>query len=622
MSLVDLLFGRPLASDEDRAQKIGVGSGIPIFGLDALGSAAYGPEAALTVLLPLGLAGVNHIVPITACVILLLGIVYFSYRQTIETYPTDGGSYTVANENLGTFAGLMAAAALMIDYILVVAVGIAAGVGALVSALPSWQPYTLTLCLITLAILAIVNLRGIREAGIVFMAPTYIFVTCLVASVGLGLFKALLNSGHPVPLASHPKAPAPHEAASAWLLLRAFAIGCTSITGVEAVSNGVTAFREPRTQLARRTMASIVGILIVLLAGIAYLCLAYGIVASEPGKQGYESILSQVIGAVAGRGWFYDISIASIVIVLALQANTAFSGFPRLCRTIAQHDYLPRSFANRSRRLVYSQGIYVLVILSAALLVLFGGVTDRLIPLFAIGAFLAFAFSQAGMAAHWKRTGGRGAKPGMLVNGFGAVATGITVLVLIVSKFFEGAWIALFLMPGLLIAMKSVRRHYIRFERETEYPMPLTTRDLRPPIVVVPIDKWNKVSQKALRMALTMSSEIVAVHIETGEEEDNLAGHWEAYVLDPVRSAGFPEPRLVILNSPYRFVITPIVDFVLRLEAENPGREVAVLVPELVQRKWYQYLMHNQRGELLSALLLFKGNRRISIVNVPWYRLT
>jgi amino acid transporter len=622
MSLVDLLFGRPLASDEDPAQKIGLGSGIPIFGLDALGSAAYGPEAALTVLIPLGLAGVYHIVPITACVVLLLSIIYFSYHQTIEAYPTDGGSYTVAYENLGTFAGLMAAAALMIDYILVVAVGIAAGVGALVSALPSWQPYTLPLCLITLTVLAVVNLRGIREAGIVFMAPTYIFITCLLAAIGLGVFKALLTGGHPVPLASHPKVPVPHEAASAWLLLRAFCIGNTSITGVEAVSNGVTAFREPRTQIARRTMASIVGILIVLLAGIAYLCLAYGIVAKEPGKPGYESILSQMIGAVAGRGWFYAISIGSIVVVLALQANTAFSGFPRLCRTIAQRDYLPRSFANRSRRLVYSQGIYVLVVLSAALLILFGGVTDRLIPLFAIGAFVAFALSQAGMAAHWKRRSGRSARVGMVVNSVGTVATGLTVLVLIVSKFWEGAWVALLLMPGLLIAMKSVRRHYIRFERETEFPMPLTTTDLRPPVVVVPIDKWNKVSQKALRMALTMSSEIVAVHIETGEEEDNLAAHWEAYVLDPVRSAGLPEPRLVILDSPYRFVVTPIVDFILELEAEHPGREVAVLVPELVQRKWYQYLMHNQRGELLAALLLLKGNRRISIVNVPWYRVT
>jgi amino acid transporter len=621
MSLVDLLFGRPLASDEDRSQKIGLAEGIPIFGLDALGSAAYGPEAALTLLIPLGLAGTHFILPISGCIVLLLAIVFFSYRQTIEAYPSGGGSYIVASENLGTFAGLMAASALMIDYVLVVAVGIAAGIGALVSALPSWQPHTLRLCLIVLAIIAIVNLRGVREAGMIFMAPTYVFIVCLLGGIALGTFKAMVSGGHPVPLASHPKAPAPHESASMWLLLRAFSSGCTAMTGVEAVSNGVPAFREPQTHVARKTLTSIIAILMLLLAGIAYLCRAYGIVATEPGQPGYESILSQLIGSIAGKGWFYGITIASILAVLALQANTAFADFPRLCRAIAQHDYLPRPFANRGRRLVYSHGIYVLVILSAALLIFFGGVTDRLIPLFAVGAFLAFTFSQAGMVAHWKRKGGRHARHSILINGLGATVTGITVIVVIVSKFVEGAWITLLLIPAVLITMKSVRRHYDRFEKETDYPVPLAVEDLSPPLVVVPIEQWNKVSQKALRMALTISSEIVAVHIETGEEENNLASHWEAYVLDPIRSAGFPEPRLVILDSPYRFVITPIVEFVLKLEAEHPGREIAVLVPEVVQKKWYQYLMHNQRGELLAALLLLKGNRRISIVNVPWYRV-
>ena len=422
MSVIDVLCGRPLPSKDEQGERLGPLAGIPVFGLDALSSAAYGPEAALALLISLGAMGVAYIVPITISIIALLLIVYFSYRQTIAAYPQGGGSYTVAGKNLGPFAGLLAAAALMIDYVLTAAVGISAGVGALVSAIPSLEAHTLALCLAILVLIILVNLRGARETGVAFMIPTYLFLGTLLTTIILGVVKSVAASGHPVPVA--PPAPLHPVTAmvSAWLLLKAFASGCTAMTGVEAVSNGVTAFREPVVKSAQRTLTVVIGFLMVLLAGIAYLCRAYQIGATEAGP-GYQSVLSQLIAAVVGRNAFYYLTIAAILLVLSLSANTAFADFPRLCRLIAEDGYLPNPLAVRGRRLVYTAGIAVLGALSGALLILFRGVTDRLIPLYAVGAFLAFTLSQAGMVAHWKRTGGPGSRIAMLVNGLGAVAT-------------------------------------------------------------------------------------------------------------------------------------------------------------------------------------------------------
>ena len=336
MSLLDVLLGKPLASTEERAEKIAAVQGIPIFGLDALGSAAYGPEAALTVLLPLGLLGVRFIVPIMAAIMVLLTIVYFSYRQTIAAYPGGGDSYTVASQNLGTFPGLLAGSALIVDYVLVVAVGIAAGVGALVSAVPKLQPDTLELCLAILLLITLVNLRGVHETSMVFMVPTYLFVACLGGALFLGIWKMIVSGAHPVPVVAPPKLGPPQAMLGAWLLVRAYANGCTALTGVEAVSNGVMAFREPKVKYARRTLTTIIGILILMLAGVALLSRAYHIAATTPGRSGYESVLSQLIGAVAGKGHFYYLAIGSILLVLVLQANTAFADFPRVCRAIAR----------------------------------------------------------------------------------------------------------------------------------------------------------------------------------------------------------------------------------------------------------------------------------------------
>src|SRR5579872_3871226 len=387
MNILDLVVGKPIKTSDERAEQIGPAAGIPIFGLDALSSAGYGPEAALTLLIPLGVLGLHYILPITLAILILLTIVFFSYLQTIGAYPGGGGSYTVARENLGENAGILAAAALMIDYILTVAVGISAGVGALVSAAPFLQRYTLILCLAILLLIALVNLRGLSEAGKVFMAPTYLFIGTLIITILLGVMRAIFSGGHPHPVVAPHSLHAVAATAGAWLLLQAFASGCTAMTGVEAVSNGVRAFREPGVKNARITLTVIIAILIVLLAGIAYLSRIYQIGATDAGQPGYESVLSQMIGAVAGKGIFYYISMTSILLVLSLSANTAFADFPRLCQMIALNRYLPSSFASSGRRLVFSGGIYALTFLAGSLLIIFGGITDRLIPLYAVGAF-------------------------------------------------------------------------------------------------------------------------------------------------------------------------------------------------------------------------------------------
>ena len=619
MTFNDLLFGRPLRSSEEAGEKLGPIGGLSVFGLDALSSAAYGPEAGLTLLIPLAATGIAYMLPITASIIILLAIVYTSYRQTIEAYPTGGGSYTVARQNLGELSGLLAAAALMIDYVLTAAVGISAGVGALVSAVPSLEPHTLAICLVILLLITIVNLRGVRETGAVFIFPTYLFVGSLVITLALGLFKTLASGGHPVPVVPPPPLHPQTAAVSAWLLLKAFSSGCTAMTGVEAVSNGVKAFREPVVKSAQRALTAIIAILIVLLAGIAYLVRAYHIGATDPGTVGYRSVLSQLTAAVAGQGVFYYITIGSILVVLALSANTAFADFPRLCRAVAEDGFLPQGFASRGRRLVYSQGIWVLAVLCAVLLILFGGVTDRLIPLFAVGAFLAFTLSQAGMVAHWKRTRGQRAQRNILVNGLGAIATATTVVVVTVSKFVAGAWVTALLVPAMMIVMISIRRHYREVAAEVANPAPLDLTGLRNPLVVIPVLFWNKISQKGLRFALDLSSEVLALHIECEKDTGDIRQSWRHYVEDPARQAGLAPPRLIVLPSPYRFVLSPIVDYILQLERDNPDRQIVVLIPELVERRWYHYLLHNQRAEWLRALLLAKGSQQIILVNVPWY---
>ena len=620
MNILDLLVGKPIRTSDERAEQIGLTQGIPIFGLDALSSAAYGPEAALSLLIPLGLAGVHYVIPISAAIITLLVIVYFSYRQTIGAYPNGGGSYTVARANLGPGASLLAGAALLADYILTAAVGISAGVGALVSAVPSLLPHTVAMCIGILIAVTILNLRGVREAGVAFAVPTYLFVGTLLITIAAGVIHALISGGHPSPVAPLPRPPAATEMLTYWLLLKVFASGCTALTGIEAVSNGVKAFREPATDNARRTLTIIIFVLAILLAGISYLVNAYDIAATDPGQPGYQSVLSMLSAAVFGKGVFYYVTMGSILVVLSLSANTAFADFPRLCRAISQNNYLPHAFGYRGRRLVYTYGIVVLALLSGGLLVLFGGVTDRLIPLYAVGAFLAFTLSQAGMVVHWSKVRGQGWLHKALVNGIGSFVTGITVLVVLVAKFAEGAWITILFIPLTIAFFMAIRRHYHSVKMLTAAKVPVRARIFNEsPLVVVPVDHWNEITRLGIEFAARLSSEVIAVNIEPAEYPELLQDDWVQYVEEPFRAAGKEPPKLHVLPSPYRFIIVPIVQFVLDLSKNNPSRSIIVVIPELVEDKWYEYFLHNQRARLLEWMLLANGNDCIFTVSAPWY---
>jgi amino acid transporter len=592
-------------------------------GLDGLGSSSYGPEAALTVMIPLGAAGLVWLGPVMGLIVALLIILYFSYRQTITAYPSNGGAYTVARTNLGEYPSLLAAAALMVDYVLNVAVGVSAGVGALVSAVPPLQPYILPLCLGIVLLVTILNLRGTGEAGWTFALPTYVFVLCFVGAIGWGAVEIVLSGGHPLPVDPPRPLPVAHEPASLWLLMRAFASGCTAMTGVEAVSNGVGSFKEPVRGNALTTLTLIVAVLGLLLAGIATLTIGYGIGAMDQTAAGYQSVASQLLGAVAGRGPFYYVAMTSLLCVLCLSANTSFVGFPRLARTIAANGYLPRIFAIPGRRLVFTAGILFLSAMAALLLIVFGGVTDRLIPLFAIGAFLTFTLSQAGMVAHWRKAG-----PGnswrMVLNLAGALSTGAALIIIVIAKFAEGAWITLIAIPVLIVLLKAVRSYYDGLADELREDGPIALEHLVPPTVIVVAEEWNRLSERAVKFALTISPDVVAVHLSKAEgpdsddHEQRLRAQWRTDVEEPVAKRGLTPPRLMFIPAPHRLMLEPLMRLIDKLDADAPERAVAVLIPQTVKSAWWQNLLHTHRAARLRAGLLRSGRPNLTVVTVPW----
>ncbi len=621
MSIKELLLGRALRSREEHAEELGLGSGLPVLGLDALASAAYGPEAALTILSPLGVLASGYIGPITIAIIAVLCAVALSYLQTIPAYPGGGGSFTVAKENLGTVPGLVAASALSIDYVLNVAVAISAGVGALVSMIPALMPATLWLCLGILLLLTVVNLRGVRSAGLLFMVPTYLFVGSLLATIVAGVIKAVLAHGHPVPAAPLPKMPIKMDSAGVWLVLRAFASGCTALTGVEAVSNAVPIFREPKTTLARRTLLAILLTLALLLGGVALLSHWYGIAATPQGQPGYQSVLSQMASAVSGRGVFYYLTMASVLMVLCLSANTSFADFPRVCRLLALDEFLPSEFAHRGRRLVYSQGIIVLALLAGILLVVFGGITDRLIPLFAVGAFSAFTLSQWGMVVHWWRRREAHWHHSLVLNALGGTATAVTLAIIIVSKFVQGAWLTLLVIPPLLWMYWRVRHYNQRLDRDTDVACntKLETTGVKEVRIIIPLKRLDHVARKALHVALGMSGKVVALQVLAEDMKmDDLNACWGEMVEEPARAAGRAPPKLEVVRSPYREFYGPLLSFLRQTAAENPGQPIAVMIPEVVEKKWYQFLARH-RTTFLKGLVLLEGGPQTVIITVPYY---
>jgi hypothetical protein len=484
--------------------------------------------------------------------------------------------------------------------------------------------HEILMCLIVLAGIALVNMRGVKETGVVFLLPTFLFVGTLLATIGVGVFQSLATHGHPVAhYAPPPPVDNPLHKMAGWLLvyllLKTFSSGCAAMTGVEAVSNGVTAFKEPRSKNANYTLTVIIGMLIVLLFGLSYVARAYGVTAMDPDATNYQSVLSIEVAAVFGRAWFYFLTMGAVLAALSFSANTAFADFPRMARAIAGQDYLPHVFLLRGRRLLFSHGIYALTGLTALILIIFNGVTASLIPLYAIGAFLAFTLSQAGMVKHWMKTpDAPHRRIKIFVNGLGAAATGVTLCVLLFSKFLEGAWVVAILVPLLIAMMYGVKRHYTRVRAETIDPTPLRLTGLEPPIVVIPMATWDKVTEKAMRFGMLMSPDVKVVHVYS-DDSDTLGKVWEEMVMKPVRAHKMAEPELVTVRSSYRTILGPLMDYVLELEDQFPGRKIAVLLPELVVRHWWENLLHGQRVQLLKLLLLLKGNQRIVVVNIPWY---
>jgi amino acid transporter len=566
-------------------------------------------------------------------ILILLAILYVSYRQTIQAYPANGGAYTVSKVNLGTKASLIAAAALMIDYILTVAVGISAGVGALVSAVPTLHHYTLTLCLIILVVVTGVNLRGVIDAGRAWALPTYLFVASFVVILAIGTYKSLVTHGQPEAVMPLPASPAATETVGVWLLLQSFAAGCTAMTGVEAVSNGVSAFREPVVKRAHRTLGAICAILGLLLAGITYLVRTYHIAAMYQTQENYQSVLSQLAGAVIGHGIFYYVAIGSVLCVLCLSANTSFVDFPRVCRLVAQDDFLPRPFAAVGRRLVFSVGILYLAVAAGVLLVMFEGITDRLIPLYAIGAFLTFTMSQLGMTVHWhselNRTTTRRDRhkhrARLTINAVGAAATSVALAIMIFAKFTHGAWITLLVIPFVIFLLRMTNRYYRELDAQLRDEGRLDLRLTQPPVVVVLTDTWNRLTDRAVQFALQLSPDVIAVHVtklggpDVQEQRRLLRRQWSDDVEAPAREVGLRAPRLVLLDAPLRRMEGPLLQFIAETEKKNPFRQIAVLIPEVVKEHWWQYLLHGQGARRLRAALLRYGGSRVVLINIPWY---
>lgn len=621
MSFLDKLLGRSLTLRAGKKQSLSVITGIPVLGLDALASTAYGPEAALMILLPLGMVGLHYFLVITLCIIIVLLSLYFSYMQTAKAYPEGGGAYIVAKDNLGKKVGLWAGIALLIDYLLNVAVGISAGIGAIVSAIPPLHPYTLPLCLIVLFILTILNLRGVRDTGLVFVVPTLVFILCIGISMIIGLIQTWQSGGHPQSIIAPPSFPIADSSLSIWLLLGAFSNGLTAMTGVEAVSNAIPLFQKPSVKNAQWTLTIIVGILGLFLLFIGYLCPVYHIVAMDESQPGYQTIYSQLIAAITGKGIFYYISIASIFIILTNSAQTSFADFPRVCRLLAEDHFLPHFFAERGRRLVFSLGIIFLAIFSAILLIIFKGITNNLIPLFAVGAFSAFLFSQIGMIVHWlhnKDAKNAGLK--LACNAAGAIVTAMALIVIIITKFIQGAWIVVFLAPMLTLLLIRIRHHYKEIIQETEKPIELQVSKLQSPTVIIPIRGWNRVTEQAVRFGLQLSDDVTVLHVSfIAKDDENLRKIWVKHVEKPLKVLGIKAPNLEIIYSPYRKIYKPILSFIKKMKREKSDNLIAIIIPELIEAHWYEHLLHNVRAAGLRTLLLLERDQRTVVISIPWY---
>ena len=606
-TLRDLIIGPPLPTQRLGEERLSNVRALAALSPDALASVAYANQEIFLGLVVAGAAGLAYSWPIAVAIALLLGIVALSYTQVISAYPSGGGSYTVARENLGTNAGLVAAAGLTGDYLLNVAVSMTAGVAAVASAFPALWPYRVGLALALLLVITLANLRGLREAGAFTAGPVYLFIGAYLVMIAVGLVKAA--SQGPGSLAA--TAPPPIEAMTPYLVLHTFAAGCTALTGVESISNGVPIFKPPATKHANQTMVAMVILMAVLFLGTVGLTQRFGVVAGAE-----ETILSALARHIfGGQGLPYLVVQVSTLLVLMVAANTSFVGFPRLASVMARDGYLPRQLSQLGDRLVFTNGILLLAGLAGLLIIVFRGDTHLLIPLFAVGAFLAFTLSQAGMVSHWVRKH-RGAWPAKAAaNGLGALATSAALLIIGLSKFLDGAWIVVLLIPVMVLGFHAVRRHYRDVAAQlTLRGLPPSLKPLPKPRVVLPISGVHRGVIEAMRYARSISDHVAAVYveIEPGQGE-HVRERWEEWGLDE-------DAKLVIVPSPYRSIIGPFLEFLDQADHEaHDGQLATVILPEFVPARWWHALLHNQTAWLIKLALLYRRRQgRIrAIIDVP-----
>lgn len=598
-----LIVGQPIPSHLAHHERLSRVTGLAVLSSDPLSSVAYATEEILRVLILVGIGALSFSSPIAFVIAAILAVVVFSYRQTIHAYPSGGGAYIVAKDNLGETAALVAAGALLIDYVLTVAVSIAAGVAAMTSAFPAWHLNRVEMALGFVVVIMLGNLRGIRESGRIFALPTYFFVVSLMALIAVGAWRALSGTVEPVEVL-RPLEPTGHTL-TLFLLLTAFSNGCTAMTGVEAVSNGVPAFRPPEARNAAATMLMMAVLSITMFIGITVLAQAYHVMPSEQ-----ETVVSQIArGVFGGRGLPYYLVQAATMLILVLAANTAYADFPRLASILARDRYVPRQFMNQGDRLAFSNGIVGLSIFAGILLALYGGDTHSLIPLYMIGVFVSFTLSQAGMVMHWRRLRGPGWKTSAVINGFGATVTGLVLIVVAVTKAREGAWIILLLIPVCVFFFRATKRHYdvVAAQLSLKHWGGETPR--RRNTVLVPISGVHRAVVQALEYATTLSPDVRAVYINVDPlTTEHLRRDWEHW------GRGVP---LVVLDSPYRSLMEPFLEFMEQLDAERPDDFVTVVLPEFVPAKWWHHLFHNQRALLIKGALLFKPN--VVVTSVPFH---
>ncbi len=600
MSLKRILVGTPIETIKEKHERLSKTMGLAVFSSDAMSSVAYATEEILFALVLAGTAMLHYSMPVAFGISALIAIVAMSYFQTIHAYPSGGGAYIVAKDNLGTYPGLVAGAALLIDYVLTVTVSVSAGIAAITSAFPALHNHKIALCIFAIVLVMIGNLRGVRESGKIFSLPAYIFIGSLFILIGAGASKYFSMP--------HPPAPEFREASAnilpIFLILRAFASGCAALTGIEAVANGVQAFKPPESRNAGITLIWMALILGSLFMGITFLADHFGIMPNEN-----ETVLSQVARTVFSTGVIYYVIQFSTSLILILAANTSFADFPRLSSIMASDRYLPRQLSSRGDKLVFSNGILILGFFSILLIVLFRGDTHALIPLYAVGVFTAFTLSQAGMVKHWLTFKGKGWIKSAVINGMGAFTTAVVLIVIASTKFIHGAWIVIIAIPGLVFLTYKIHQHYLSAAEQLSLEGVEAVREYSHHSVIIPVSGLQTAVLNAMKYAKALSDDVAAVYVSLDSVEiEKLQIKWKKYGM------GVP---LVVMHSPYRSVVEPLMDYIDNIRERHPDGIITVVLPEFVPQRWWHHLLHNQTALFIKGVILFK--KGVVSTSVPFH---